>query len=70
MILNNQDGTFDVTCDGCDRVELITGMEFPQIVHQMKEKNWKIHKQIINTRHGTLDEWEHYCPVCRQMEGI
>ena len=52
---------YEVTCDDCGRVDNFRGYNFIETVRRIREIGWQVKKN-----YGPGEEWEHFCPSCKQ----
>ena len=69
MIITSKTETTELVCDGCEATEKVDG-GFSDAVETAKEKGWKFNKRVVKTKNSVKEIWEHYCPECRELEGI
>ena len=63
MIKDNYNGSFDLICNGCGCEENVDG-EFQEVVQYARDEKWFARKD------KGINEWEHYCPECKTLEGL
>ncbi|MBW2982657.1 hypothetical protein KY343_07265 [Candidatus Woesearchaeota archaeon] len=69
MIIKDKTLSYKLVCDGGCETELIAP-SFQEVVDIGKEEKWKFNTRIEKNNKGEKTIWEHYCPSCREIEGI